>query len=305
MIAAMNRRLHACGLSLLVWVTAATVGVPAVPATMAAGGSRRHMYQEPAPSNVDPLHAPFDRLLDLYVRDGFVYYRALKSDRGSFDRYISSLDVAVSVVDGWPRERQLAYWVNAYNAFVIETVLDRYPIRGRGPEYPANSVRQIPGAFDKLTHRAGGRAVTLDEIETRILSGLGDPRAFLALGRGSVGGGRLVSAAFTADRIETQLQQVVAECITRQECARLDVSARQLVVTPVFSWRQADFVKAYGQKEVAAYPGRSPIERAVLSLLSEHFLPGERQALRSNDFSVTFQNYDWRLNDLTGGPPPR
>ena len=285
----MTERLRACAVSSLVCLAFVTAA----------------FSQETPPASVDPLHAPFDRLLDLYVRDGLVYYRALKSDRSSFDRYVSSLDVAADVVDGWSRERKLAYWVNAYNAFVIDTVLDRYPIRGRSPEYPANSLRQIPGAYDKIPHRAAGRTVTLDEIEARILAELGDPRAFLALGRGAVGGGRLVSAAYTAERVDAQLQQVVAECITRQECARLDASGRSLSVTAVFSWRQADFVKAFGQQEVAAYPGRSPIERAVLSLLAQHFLPGERLALRSNDFSVTFQPYDWRLNDLTGGPPPR
>jgi hypothetical protein len=260
----------------------------------------------PAPgTDVDPLHAPFDRLLDLYVRDGLVYYRALKSDRSRFDRYLASLDVPRATLEGWPRERQLAFWINAYNAFVIETVLDRYPIRGRASEYPANSIRQIPGAFDKLTHRIGGRAITLDDIEKNVLPSFNDPRAFLALGRGSVGGGRLFSEVFSGDRLERQLHDVAAECVTRQECARLDVEAGVLSVTPIFSWRQAEFVKAAGQEQQSDYPGRSPLERAILRLLAEHLLPRERIALRPNTFKVDFQPYDWRLNDLTGGPPPR
>jgi hypothetical protein len=279
----------------------ATWAVLALVSAAAAGA----VAQDPPAPDVDPQHAPFDRLLDLYVRDGLVYYRALKSDRSRFDRYVASLDVPAATVASWSREQRLAYWINAYNAFVIDTVLDRYPIRGAGKEYPANSLRQISGAFDKLPHRAAGRAVTLDEIETRVLPEFGDPRSFLALGRGSVGGGRLVSAAYTATRVDAQLQQVAAECVTRQECARLDSTTRTLTITPIFSWRQAEFVKAYGQQELAAYPGRSPLERAVLALLAPHLLPGERLWLKGNDFSVVFQPYDWRLNDLTGGPPPR
>ena len=272
---------------------------PQAGASPARGGAA-----DPAPEE-DRLHAPFDTLLDLYVRDGLVYYRALKSDRATLDRYIASLDVPAASVAVWPRERQMAFSINAYNAFVIETVLDRYPIRGRANGYPANSVRQVPGAFEALTHRAAGRRVTLDEIERTILAGFNDPRVFLTLGRGSVGGGRLVSAAYAGGRLDAQLADVAAECVTRQECARLDTSARTLAVTPIFSWRQAEFVQALGQSDLSAYPGRSPLERAILTLLAPHFLPGERMALRQNDFAVSFSPYDWRLNDLTGGPPPR
>jgi hypothetical protein len=261
--------------------------------------------QQNAEAPVDPLHAPFDTLLDLYVRDGLVYYRALRSDRARFGRYVASLDMPRATLEKWPRPRQLAFWINAYNAFVIDTVLDHYPIRGRAAEYPANSIRQIPGAFEKLPHRAAGRTITLDEIEKTILPGFEDPRVFLALGRGSVGGGRLVSAVYTGDQIDRQLQNVAAECVTRQECARVDVGGATVAVTPIFSWRQAEFVKASGDRELAAYPGRSPLERAILSLLAPHLLPRERIALGGNSFTVTFQPYDWRLNDLTGGPPPR
>ena len=40
-------------------------------------------------------HARLDAILDIYVRDGLVYYRALQRERGSIDRYVASLDVAL------------------------------------------------------------------------------------------------------------------------------------------------------------------------------------------------------------------
>lgn len=256
-------------------------------------------------SSVEPRDAAFDTLLDLYVRDGLVYYRALKSTGATVERYVRALDVDRAAYDAWSREQQLAFWINAYNALVIQTVLDRYPIRGSAPDYPANSIRQIPGAFDRTTHRVAGERLTLDAIETTKVATFGDPRAFLALGRGSVGGGRLLSAAYTASRLDEQLARTAAECVTRQECARIDVSADALVVTPIFSWRRAEFEAALGQEELSSYPGRSPIERAILRLLSPHFLPGERQPLSRNSFAIRYGTYDWRLNDLTGGPPTR
>ena len=86
----------------------------------------------PRRPTVDPLHRPFDEILDIYVRDGLVYYFALKQERGKFDRYVQALgEVGADTLKGWPRERQLAYWINAYNAFVLRTVIDDYPIRGK------------------------------------------------------------------------------------------------------------------------------------------------------------------------------
>jgi Protein of unknown function, DUF547 len=260
--------------------------------------------QQPG-SDVDALHAPWDRLLDVHVRDGLVYYRALKGERGRLDRYVASLDVPQADYERWAADRKLAFWINAYNAFVVDTVIDRYPIRGKAPEYPANSIRQISGAFDKLPHRAAGRSVTLDEIEKTILPEFKEPRAYLALGRGSVGGGRLHSGAYTSGRLNAQLDRVAAECVTRQECVRIDAGARTMAVTPIFSWREREFVEILGQKELSVYPGRSPLERAILVLIAPHLLPGERMTLQQNDFTITFTPYDWRLNDLTGGPPPR
>jgi hypothetical protein len=259
--------------------------------------------QYPPPSTVDPLHRPYDQLLDIHVRDGLVYYRALRGSRAGFDRYVASLDVPTADYDAWARPRQIAFWLNAYNAFVIDSVLDHYPIAGRSPAYPANSLRQVPGVFEKQVRRAAGRRLTLDEIEKSVLAGFGDPRVFLALGRGSVGGGRLRSSAYSSDTLEADLVKVAAECVTRQECAAIDASGQVLSVTAVFSWREAEFVKAFGGDTQAAYPGRSPLERAILHVLAPHFLPGERQSLAKNDFAVRFTPFDWQLNDLTGGRP--
>jgi hypothetical protein len=266
---------------------------------------RAEAAQEAPPSDVEPLHAPLDRLLDLYVRDGFVYYRALKSDRSRFDRYIASLDVASSAYDAWSREQKIAYWINAYNAFVLKTIIDSYPIRGGSKEFPVNSVRQIPGAFEKLPHRAAGRTVTLDDIDKTILAELKEPRALLALGRGSIGGGRLHSEAYTAARLDTQLQKVQSECVTRKECVTIDTTQGTLAVTPLFGWREAQFIDTLGQQELSGNPGRTPLERAILRLVTPHVLPMEREFLAQNKFKLTYQPYDWRLNDLTGGMPDR
>lgn len=266
-----------------------------------AGGSAGTARQTVPP--VDPLHAPLDEILDAYVRDGLVYYRALQGDRARLDRYIASLDVPAATYESWPRERQAALWLNAYNAIVLRTVVDHYPIRGRSADYPPNSIRQIPGAFDRTTWRVAGGSVTLDAIEQRILPGFRDPRMYLALGRGAVGGGRLRSEAFTASRLEEQLAAVEAECPRRASCALLDRTAATLTVSPIFSWRSEEFVTAYAARAGAAFAARSPIERAIIGFVLPHLTPAERDELAREGVRIAFGAFDWRPNDLTGGRP--
>src|SRR4029450_1451888 len=151
----------------------------------------------------DPKLTGIDFILDTYVRDGEVYYRARKSDRARLDTYVASL--AGAAVAQQPRDTQLAFWLNAYNTIVLRTVIDHYPIQGRSAEYPSKRVRQIPGAFDRLPHRVAGKTLTLDQIEQAVLPEFHDPRVYFALGRGAIGSGRLRSEPFAAAKLEAQL----------------------------------------------------------------------------------------------------
>ena len=259
----------------------------------------QHSYQPPA--GLDPLHREYDRMLDLYVRDGMVYYNAVKSDRGRVDRYVASLNVPAATYDAWSPEQKTAFWVNAYNAFVLQTVANHYPIRGKSKDYPVSSIRQIPGAFEKTKHRAAGRSVTLDEIEQTILPEFKDPRLYLALGRGAVGSGRLRSEAFSSSNLARQLEAVAADFLRHKEMVIVDRPANTISLTPIVSWRERDFVAKYDAGAEGPYAQRSPIERAMLVFLTPHLLPLEKEFLRENQFRVTFHNFDWRLNDLTGG----
>jgi hypothetical protein len=253
------------------------------------------------PRDTEILHRPLDQMLDIYVRDGLVYYRAVKSERGRLDRYVASLNVPAATYNAWPREGQMAFWLNAYNAFVLQTVINHYPIKGKSGTYPAASIRQIPGAFDQIKHRAAGRSVTLDEIEKTILPPFKEPRLYLALGRGAVGSGRLRSEAYTTARVMEQLEAVHADFMAQQELLKIDRFGNTVSVTPILSWREPEFVEAYEGKADARFAQRSPIERAILGFIGPRLLSLEREMVEKNEFKVVFHAFDWRLNDLTGG----
>jgi hypothetical protein len=240
--------------------------------------------------------AAFDQLLDQHVVEGNVYYRALKAQRAPLDRFVESLKAAVP--GNQPYEAQVAFWINAYNALVIQTVADHYPIAGSSPTYPAASLRQIPGAFDRLPHQVAGRTVTLDEIEQNVLPAFKDPRAFFALGRAAVGGPRLRSEVYTADRLERQLSEAAAECADHEQCLRVDRLNDRLHVSAIFAWRQAEFIAAYADRAGPAFSARSPIERAIIGLVLPSLYGAERDFLERSRFQLDYLPFDWTLNDM-------
>ena len=247
-----------------------------------------------------PSDEVLDQILDQYVRDGFVYYAALRAERRAIDRYVESLAERPTEFDAWSEARRLTYWLNGYNALVLRTVIDYYPIRGQSAEFPEDSIMQIPGVFSGREHRIAGRRLTLQAIEDELIAGFGDPRAHLALGRGAVGSPRLLSTAFSDDRIETQLQAVVADFATTPPHVTLDRAGDEVVVSAVLGWRAEQFTALAGADDGT---GRSPMESAIVALISPALFQSEREFLARNTYRLRYRDFDWRLNDLTGGAP--
>jgi hypothetical protein len=254
-----------------------------------------------APRAQADMHTAYDTMLDAHVRGGVVYYRMLKSSRGVLDRYVASLDMPKARVDGWSKADQQAFWINAYNAFVLRTVIDAYPINGRSTQYPPTSIRQIPGAFEGIKHRVAGQVLTLDEIEKNVIAGFGDARMFLALGRGALGSGRLQAAAYRGATLEAQLARAVRECAVKVGCAKLERDTKVLTMTPIISWREDAFIATFAPAGQAMWANRTPIERAAAAMIYPHLFETEKEFLAANTFRLQYGTFDWRLNDLTGG----
>ena len=201
----------------------------------------------------DPRHQRARRL---------VYYRALKSERGRLDRYVASLNVPAATYQGWSREQQMAFWLNAYNAFVLQTVIDHYPIQRRQPratrrQHPADPGRvrrQAPrrraqrhARRDREDHPAGVQgAAPLSRARPR--RGRQRPPAQRGLHR-------------RPPRSSSSTTSRRSSCRSRR-CSRSIGRRRTCRVTPIMSWREAEFVAAYDKGADGPFAQRSPIERA-------------------------------------------
>lgn len=118
-------------------------------------------------------YEPFAAALRAYVDDrGLVNYRELKADREDIDSFAASIaSLDPRVYDQWFERDKIAFLINAYNALTLEAIISNYPIKAsltRSVLYPKNSIRQIPGVWDKLDFLVMGRRTTLDHIEHSI-----------------------------------------------------------------------------------------------------------------------------------------
>ena len=152
------------------------------------------------------------------------------------------------------------------------------------------------------THAIAGEQLTLDQMETTILANFDDPRVYLALGRGAVGSGRLRSEAFSAKAVDKQLTDTTHQFAVTPRWAKVDVLAAKVSISPILSWRSAAFISKYAEDSYDL-PKREPLERAVIGFLRPHLLDTEEAFIKKNTFQLTYEPFDWRLNDLTGGRP--
>ncbi|MBC8329458.1 MAG: DUF547 domain-containing protein [Planctomycetes bacterium] len=82
-----------------------------------------------AAASFDQDHADWTEILASRVHDGgLVDYRGLRRDRRAFDAYLAALEsVTAEDLQGWSAPQRQAFWINAYNAFAAQLVLDHAP----------------------------------------------------------------------------------------------------------------------------------------------------------------------------------
>ncbi|MBX2817338.1 MAG: DUF547 domain-containing protein, partial [Saprospiraceae bacterium] len=83
-------------------------------------------------SNAKPIeHTLWDSLLQDHVDvEGWVDYRGFQQDSMRLNAYLNILSQHHPNEQHWTKEEQLAYWINAYNAFTVKIVSDHYPVAG-------------------------------------------------------------------------------------------------------------------------------------------------------------------------------
>jgi hypothetical protein len=251
-----------------------TVGRASLEATSAVPARLRRIANRLVAEFVDGKKVDYHGLRRSEI---FREYRELTRQLNDFD--LNTLDTP---------EKQLAFWLNLYNALVMDSVLES------GVE---KSVKEKAGFFDRYAYRVGGFVFTPNDIEHGILRGVRitqddarfryviarlDPRIHFALNCASVGCPPI--AAYDAGEIEEQLDVAASAFINSPSEVALDRDTSTLHLSPIFDWYRNDFGFA---------------DDAILRFIESYLVDADTKAFiaaRRDDLRIVYNEYDWRLN---------
>jgi Protein of unknown function, DUF547 len=244
----------------------------------------------------DQSHAAWEALLKRHVvvaKDGNssrVDYAGFQANPTALQSYLGDLSsVTQAEYRGWTREQQLAFLINAYNAFTIKLVLTRYPdmksIKDLG------SILKSP--WKKEFFMLLGAERSLDGVEHGLIRAAGvfdEPRVHFALNCASIGCPMLREEAYVADRLGVQLEDAVKRFLGDRSRNRHDPAWGGLEISKIFDWYKEDFEK--GNRGINSVP-------QFLARYADLLADGTaaRAELRQGSAKIRYLDYDWNLND--------
>lgn len=218
-------------------------------------------------------YSEYARLLERYVEPGGVRYEAWADhadDRAALKQFLDTVaGVKVASLD---TAEQTAFYINLYNAAMLQAVFDHWPI---------NSVKEIGpkpfSIFKKDFIEQDGRRLSLDQVEKEILlKEYFDPRIHFAVNCASESCPPLRAEPFVGARLDAQLDEQTWAFAASQRAARINSKEKSVAYSELFKWYADDFPEEH--------PG------AYLNRFRARALP--------LDFAVEWIDYDWSLNSV-------
>ncbi|MUP44734.1 DUF547 domain-containing protein [Gramella sp. BOM4] len=215
-------------------------------------------------SEVQLDHSAWDELLKQHVReDGMVDYKGFQKDREKLNAYLKMLS-AQNPNENWSNAELLAYYINLYNAYTVDLILRNYPLK---------SVKDIDGPWTKEFIPVGDTKISLGALENSILRKMNEPRIHFAINCASISCPKLLSEAFTAEKLEQQLEKATREFINSE---KNQISENSVRLSSIFDWYKNDFI------------GNGSLIDYVNQYSNQKIAP---------DAKISFKEYNWDLNE--------
>lgn len=242
--------------------------------TSCSGSKVKNWNSEAAP----PSHAIWDDLLQKHVGDqGSVDYKGFIADSSQFNSYLELLSNTPPNANKWSKEAQMAYWINVYNAFTIKIVADNYPVASIKDIGPNLSIPFVNTVWDIKFIEIGGETFDLNNVEHSMLrKQFHDPRVHFAVVCASYSCPRLLNRAFTADKLDEQLDYLAKDFLS--DARKNKVTPSKLELSKIFSWYKGDFL----DKEIKSI-------QAYISQYTDVQVDPEAE--------IVWQEYKWSLNE--------
>lgn len=240
-------------------------------------------------------HSAWDALLHQYVlelSDGKVTqvnYAGMAADKAKLSGYLNQLQqVSQKDFDGWDKHDQLAFLINAYNAWTVQLILTKYP--------DLESIKDLGSFFQSPWKKEFipllGKTRSLDDIEHGLIRGSGrynDPRIHFAVNCASIGCPALSTNAYLGETLDAQLEQAASRFLADR--LRNRMGAGSLALSSIFKWYREDFEK--GWRGAATLPQFIALYAAAIGAS-----PSQVEQLRNDAVDIEFLKYDWRLNSI-------
>lgn len=277
--------------------------------TAATGGSDTASGAKAAPRNAtakvkrrfDQTYRLWNSELDRYVVDGNVRYGLWQKHQEGLKRFLKQVEaLSEKEYDSFSREEKLAFWLNVYNALIVKTVLDHYPISGKIAQYPKDSFRQIPNDWEAEKFKVMGKDINLYQIEhEKIRRDLSDPRTHFAVVCASRSCGKLFSNPYQGKDLDKQLNEAAQRFLSDSKNIELDPENGVFRVSKIFSWFTLDFASHGSTKPVFPPPGD---EEIVAAFIRPYLKEAEQKKLflilkNLKQVNFDYLPYDWSLND--------
>ncbi|MBK8625491.1 MAG: DUF547 domain-containing protein [Saprospiraceae bacterium] len=180
-----------------------------------------------------PDYKSWDTFLKKYVSiTGDVDYKSIKTNKKELDA-ITKVFSTVKVAQSWSKSDQLAFWINAYNAYTIDLLVQNYPLK---------SIQNLDGGkpWDVKRITIGGKKYSLNNIENDIIRPqFKDARIHFALNCGAKSCPPLLNAAYVGKTLDEQLDSQTKIFINNKMFQNLTVST--MTISKIFDWYSVDF----------------------------------------------------------------
>ena len=224
--------------------------------------------------DIKPIeHSIFDELLKKYVAlNGNVNYNGFIEDSVLLNQYLQLLSNHPAQ-KSWSQNEQLAYWINAYNAFTIKLILENYPLQSI--KDIAGNITMVNSPWDIKFFKIGGVSFDLNTIEHEILrKDFNEPRIHFAINCASVSCPKLRNEAYIAAKLDEQLHDQTVAFLNSD--GKNEITATQLKLSKIFSWFESDFNK----------------NQTIVEFLQ----PYTKVKIKANA-KISYLAYDWNLNE--------
>jgi hypothetical protein len=203
-------------------------------------------------------------------KSGHVNYQGFIKDKNEFQQYLNALS-KTGPGKNWTEAEELAYWINAYNAFTVKLIIDHYPLKSI--KDISSGLPMINSPWDIKFFKIGNVDFDLNTIEHEILrKQFDEPRIHFAINCASFSCPILRNEAYITDKLDEQLEEQAIRFIQNPDKNIID--ERQTLLSSIFSWFEKDFTK-----------------KESLKTYLKKYHPGINDQLH-----IRFMDYDWSLN---------